>query len=115
MTAERAGLTVADVLAATSGELRGAPSPELASVSIDSRAIELGDIFVAIKGECLDGHDFVEAALRAGAGLAVVSRVTPEMEEAGPLLVVADPLGALEDLGRYQRQRSGAQIVAVTG
>ena len=48
----------------------------LTGVTIDSRAAKAGDIFVAIKGERHDGHDFVAAALKAGAGLAMVSRAT---------------------------------------
>lgn len=113
--AERAGWTLADVVAATSGELKGDPAHELAGVSIDSRTVERGDMFVAIRGDRFDGHDFAAAALKAGAKLAIVSRVTPEMAGAGALLVVPDPLRALEDLGRYQRGLSGAQIVAITG
>src|SRR5262249_22827481 len=75
-----------------------------------------GDIFVAIKGENRDGHDFVPTALRDGAALAMVSRKSEEMAAAGPLLVVAgDPLKGLEDLGRAARARSHAQIVAITG
>ena len=65
----------------------------LNAVTIDSRAVGHGDIFVAIKGERHDGHDFVAGALKAGAGLGLVSRVTDEMLAAGPVLQVAeDPL-----------------------
>lgn len=64
----------------------------------------------------MDGHDFVVKALKAGAGVAIVSRTSPEMEAAGPLLVVeGDPLSALEKMGRAARARSDAQVVAVTG
>lgn len=54
----------------------GAVSKALNGVSIDTRTIEPRDFFVAIKGETHDGHDFVAKALTAGAGLAIVSRVT---------------------------------------
>ncbi|HEY7798398.1 MAG TPA: UDP-N-acetylmuramoyl-tripeptide--D-alanyl-D-alanine ligase, partial [Hyphomonadaceae bacterium] len=84
-------------------------------VSIDSRSIAAGDIFVAIRGERNDGHDFVETALKGGAGIAVVSRRTPAMEQAGALLLVDDPLKALERLGIAARARSAAPIIAVTG
>src|SRR6476659_5365323 len=113
--AETALWTIEDVIAATRGELRGSPRLPINDVSIDSRKIAPGDIFVAIKGDRLDGHQFAAAALEAGAALAVVSRPTPEMASAGALLVVPEPLRALEDLGRWARRRSAAQIVAITG
>src|SRR3982750_3686023 len=98
MVAETALWTVEEVVAATRGDLIGVPRRPLNGVSIDSRATAPGDIFVAIKGDRHDGHDFAAAALKAGAGLAIVSRTNEEMKAAGPLLVVADPLRALEDL-----------------
>jgi len=108
--------TAAELLAATGGKIAGAVTAALSGVSIDSRSVAPGDIFVAIKGENHDGHDFVAAALKAGAGLAVVSRTTEEMRAAGPLLIVAeDPLRGLENMGRAARTRSHAQIIGVTG
>ena len=105
-----------EVLAATGGALHGEVSVPLDGVSIDSRDVAPGDIFIAIKGERVDGHDFVAAALAAGAGLAIVSQSSAEMRAAGAVLEVGDdPLRALEALGRAARQRSKAQVVAVTG
>jgi UDP-N-acetylmuramoyl-tripeptide--D-alanyl-D-alanine ligase len=105
-----------ELLAATGGRLTRPISRVMREVSIDSRSIGDGDVFVAIKGDKMDGHDFAANALKAGAGVAIVSHVTPEMEAAGPLLVVADdPLRGLENLGRAARARSKAQVVAVTG
>jgi UDP-N-acetylmuramoyl-tripeptide--D-alanyl-D-alanine ligase len=108
--------TTEDLVGATGGKLEGSVTAKLDGVSIDTRTIKPGDIFVAIKGERHDGHEFVAQALKAGAGLAVVSRVDQAMRDAGPLLVVAnDPLNGLEDMGRAARRRSKAGIVAVTG
>jgi UDP-N-acetylmuramoyl-tripeptide--D-alanyl-D-alanine ligase len=108
--------TVDELLQATGGKLHGRVSRPLSAVSIDSRAVKAGDVFIAIKGERHDGHDFVANALKAGAGLGVVSRVTAEMTAAGPVLEVAeDPLKGLENMGRAARARSHGQIVAVTG
>ena len=108
--------TPEELVAATGGRIEGTVTTALNGVSIDSRNITAGDIFVAIKGENHDGHDFAAAACEAGAGLAVVSRVTDAMRPAGPLLVVAeDPLRGLENIGRASRARSHAQIVGVTG
>jgi UDP-N-acetylmuramoyl-tripeptide--D-alanyl-D-alanine ligase len=114
--ADRALWTAQELVAATGGVLHGKVTKPMNAVSIDSRALEQGDIFVAIKGDKMDGHDFVVSALNAGAGVAVVSRVTDEMREAGPILQVADdPLRGLENMGRAKRSWSNAQIIAITG
>ncbi|WP_137390772.1 UDP-N-acetylmuramoylalanyl-D-glutamyl-2,6-diaminopimelate--D-alanyl-D-alanine ligase [Rhodoligotrophos defluvii] len=107
--------TLREVVKAAGGEIIGSPPHAFTGVSIDSRTVRPGEIFVAIRGDTHDGHDFVSAAHKAGAGLAVVSRQTPEMAAGGGLLVVDDPLKALERLGIAARARSQAQIVAVTG
>jgi UDP-N-acetylmuramoyl-tripeptide--D-alanyl-D-alanine ligase len=108
--------TIGELLAATGGRLHGTVTKRLGAVTIDSRAVGEGDIFIAIRGERHDGHDFAAGALKAGAGLAVVSRVTPEMTAAGPVLEVADdPLRGLENMGRAARARCAGQIIAVTG
>ena len=108
--------TVDELLSATGGTLLGTVKAPLTGVTIDSRAVKPGDIFVAIKGDRHDGHDFVAGALKAGAGLSLVSRVTPDMLAVGAVLEVADdPLRGLENMGRAARARSAAQIVAVTG
>jgi UDP-N-acetylmuramoyl-tripeptide--D-alanyl-D-alanine ligase len=108
--------TVDELVAASEGTIIGEVTKPLNGVSIDTRTIASGDIFVAIKGGTHDAHDFVAKALAVGAGLAVVSRVTEEMKSAGPLLVVANnPLKGLEKIGRAARARSHAQIVGVTG
>ena len=108
--------TMDDVVAATGGTLEGGPGGPLTGVSIDSRTIEPGNIYVAIQGDVHDGHKFAGAALEAGAGLAIVSRPDDSMRGKGPLLVVEDdPLDAMERLGRAARARSPAKIAAITG
>jgi UDP-N-acetylmuramoyl-tripeptide--D-alanyl-D-alanine ligase len=85
-------------------------------ISIDTRTIDRGEAFFAITGDSRDGHDFVEAALAAGAGLAVVAAEKRDRFPAdAPLLVVPDVLEALRELARAARARSQAKIVAVTG
>jgi UDP-N-acetylmuramoyl-tripeptide--D-alanyl-D-alanine ligase len=84
-------------------------------VSIDTRSIERGDLFVALQGDSRDGHGFVAAALEKGAAAALVSRVPDGVAPAAPLLIVSDTQKGLEDLGRASRARSHAKIVAVTG
>ncbi|MGV6848210.1 MAG: UDP-N-acetylmuramoyl-tripeptide--D-alanyl-D-alanine ligase [Marinibacterium sp.] len=83
-------------------------------VSIDTRTIKPGDLFVALTAQ-RDGHDFVDAALKAGAGAALVSHVPADVPEDAPLLIVDDVQTALEDLGRAARARSKARVVAITG
>ncbi len=87
----------------------------IVSVSIDSRDIEPEALFVAIKGDTLDGHDYVGVALAAGASAALVSDGWFRAHGGERLIVVPDPLEALRALGRAARARSRATIVAVTG
>jgi UDP-N-acetylmuramoyl-tripeptide--D-alanyl-D-alanine ligase len=104
-----------DLIAASGGRLIGEMSPG-SGVSIDTRTLEAGDLFFAIKGDVHDGHGFVRQALAKGAAVAVVAEErAPEFEGAGPLLLVPDVLTAMAALGIAARNRSGAKIVAVTG
>jgi len=93
---------------------RSARDWEAGGVSIDSRTLEPGDLFVALSDR-RDGHDFVAAALEKGAAAALVSRRPAGVGPKAPLLMVDDVLAALEALGRAARARSRAQVVAVTG
>lgn len=81
-------------------------------VSIDSRTLEPGDLFVALEGPSRDGHGYVDQAFARGAAAALVAR---ELAAPGPLLRVADTQAALEALGRARRAESAARVVAVTG
>ena len=109
-------LTIADLAAAMRADASGALPEAVLGISIDSRTLSKGDAFFAIQGENRDGHDFVEAALKGGAGLAVVTRANrARFATAAPLLAVDDVLGALRDLARAARARSHAKIIAVTG
>ena len=112
--------TPAALEAATGGRWIGAPRA-VTGASIDTRSLEPGDLFFAIRGEVRDGHDFVRVALEKGAGAAVVTAArTKEFEGAGPVLAVPDEgedpvLEAMRHLGLAARARTGAAIVAVTG
>jgi UDP-N-acetylmuramoyl-tripeptide--D-alanyl-D-alanine ligase len=83
-------------------------------VSIDTRSLRSGDLFVALT-DLRDGHDFVALALEKGAAAALVSRIPDGVAPDAPLLVVPDVLKALEDLGRAARARTGARVIGVTG
>ncbi len=94
---------------------RGLPDA-LTGVSIDTRTIEPGDLFFAIKGDARDGHDFVEAALAKGAAAAVIDEAhAAALDHCGPLFVVTDVLAAMVSAGGAARKRTDAGIVAVTG
>ena len=84
-------------------------------ITINSREVNSGDLFVAIKGPRFDGHDFTADALAAGASAAVVDRRPDTLGDEAPLLEVLDTTKALEDLGRAARERTAAKIIAVTG
>lgn len=84
-------------------------------VSIDSRTISAGELFIAIRGNRSDGHAFVTDALARGAAAAVVAQRPDGVAADAPLLEVDDTMRALEALGRAARARTAARIVAVTG
>ena len=96
--------------------INGALPEAVSGLSIDSRTIAPGEAYFAIKGDVHDGHDFVAAALKAGAALAVVEAAQRDkFASDAPLLVVDDVLAGLVDLARAARARLDAQVIAVTG
>ncbi|WP_412073572.1 UDP-N-acetylmuramoyl-tripeptide--D-alanyl-D-alanine ligase [Tritonibacter mobilis] len=104
--------TSADAAAATGG--RATSDWAVDGISIDTRTLAPGDLFVALKA-ARDGHDFVAQALAKGAGAALVSHIPEGVAEGSPLLLVDDVQAALEALGRAGRARTKARVVAVTG
>ena len=108
--------TSADMAEAMRATVNGALPQTITGLSIDTRTIAPGEAYFAIKGDVHDGHAFVDAALTAGAALAVVEAAQRKKFAAGaPLLVVDDVLAALVELAHASRRRLGAQIIAVTG
>jgi UDP-N-acetylmuramoyl-tripeptide--D-alanyl-D-alanine ligase len=104
------------MIAAMRAVVNGVLPPEVTGISIDSRTVAPAEAYFAIKGAVHDGHDFVEAALRAGAALAVVERGKREQFASdAPLLMVDDVLGALVELAHAARARLQGQVIAVTG
>ena len=106
--------TSAGLRAATGGTL--APEVAVTGVSIDTRTIAPGDLFVALR-DARDGHDFVAEALRKGAAAALVDRDPPGVAPDAPLLRVTDTLTGLTALGAAARARSDATCtseVAIT-
>ncbi|MEM9972445.1 MAG: Mur ligase domain-containing protein, partial [Pseudomonadota bacterium] len=103
--------SAADAALATGGTATG--TWEARGVSIDTRTLEPGDLFVALT-DVRDGHDFVADAIAKGAAAALVSREVPGVRPE-KLLVVDDVLPALERLGAAARARTEARVIAVTG
>jgi UDP-N-acetylmuramoyl-tripeptide--D-alanyl-D-alanine ligase len=97
-----------EIAAAVGGAAHG--SFEATGVAFDSREVEPGHLFVALKGEATDGHLFLDKAFAAGAAGAIVSEEIPQ-----PHVRVADTAAALNALGRAARARTVARICGVTG
>jgi len=106
-----------DLVKAMDGRPLGAMPEGIAGISIDSRSLQPGEAFFAIKGESMDGHDFATGAVTAGAALLVVAEGRlPALGRLNvPMVVVTDVLAALEKLGIAARARTTAKVIAITG
>jgi UDP-N-acetylmuramoyl-tripeptide--D-alanyl-D-alanine ligase len=108
--------TSSDMTEAMRAIVSGMLPNAITGLSIDSRTISPGEAYFAIKGDVHDGHDFVAAALKAGAALAVVEAAQRDkFPTDAPLLMVDDVLAGLVDLAHASRARLSAEIIAVTG
>jgi UDP-N-acetylmuramoyl-tripeptide--D-alanyl-D-alanine ligase len=101
-----------DLAEACGGRLAGPAELEIRSVSTDTRALGPGALFVAVKGDTFDGHDFVSEARKRGAAAVLVTRAPAD---AGPAIVAADTVLALGALARAHRQSFRGPVVAITG
>ena len=104
--------TAREAAEATGGNTQG--DWQVTGVSIDTRTLRPGDLFVALTA-ARDGHDFVADALAKGAGAAMVARIPDGVPDDAPLLLVDNVQKALEKLGVAGRNRCGAKVVAITG
>lgn len=108
-------LTAGMVAEATGGRLvNGAPDRTFAGVATDTRTIAPGSLFVALRGDRFDAHDFLDDAVRGGAA-GVLVETAPAVPGAAAVIVVRDTLVALQALARTVRRVSGARVVAITG
>ena len=103
-----------ELVVASEGRADGTPSVPVTGFSIDTRTLQPGDVFVALRAE-RDGHDFVGAAFKAGAAAAIVSKGYRRGKDDGALIRTEESLKALEAIGRAARKRTNARVVAVTG
>ena len=105
--------TAKEVRAVTGGH--GSSDWSALGISIDSRTVAPGELFVAIEGPNFDGHDFIAAAFENGAAAAVAARIPDGLARKWPLVLVDDTLRALEAMGRARRAEVDARIIAITG
>jgi len=96
------------------GELVGDGAARIAGISTDTRSIEEGQLYVAIRGEHFDGHDFVPEAVRRGAAAVLVSQ-PGAAAAAVPVIRVADTIAALAALACRHRRRFHGPVIAITG
>lgn len=107
-------LGIGEIVTASGGVLMNSGrDSEISGVSIDSRRVNSGDMFVALKGESFDGHDFIGKAVENGAELVVTEK--PLAGCTTPYILVEDTLKALQDIARYYRSKFQIPFVAVTG
>ncbi|MCB7128341.1 MAG: hypothetical protein J3T61_02235, partial [Candidatus Brocadiales bacterium] len=106
-----------EILGAVKGKhMGGRKDALLKGVSTDTRHIEPGELFVALKGKNYDGHDFVGEALERGAeGILVSRKYKGDLPEDVLVIKVKDTTKALGMLARYYREKLPARVVAVTG
>ena len=110
--------TIADICAATNGRTNDRVAATktdvmITGISIDSREMKAGDLFVALPGTVADGHKFLAAAQSAGASAALVSKIDRQLDL--PQICVADCLKALRQLGVAGRAHFGGIQFGITG
>lgn len=113
MTRRTPSFTVREAVAATGGRRFGAADRAVTGVTTDSRNVQPGDLFVALRGPHFDGHDYVETAVAAGAVTALVE--DDDRAWSCPTVRVGSTLAALGALGRWWRLERGVPILGLTG
>ena len=111
------GWSLAQILAATGGKLgRAGKRSRYGAVVTDSAKAKKASVFVALKGERLDGHRFVGDAVRRGAACVIAHRALARSAVGGATVVrVADTLRALGDLAHFRREQLAPKVLAITG
>ena len=108
---------VDELLKATAGRLSG-PDRNVSAcgVSTDSRSIKRGEIFIAIKGDNFDGHDFIPQAIKKGASVVIKEKgYRFKLRSSVIFIEVADTIRALGDIARFNRKKFNPPVIAVTG
>ena len=109
-------MRITEILKATGGKLVGAGSAKpIAGVSIDSRTIKKGELFLAVRGLKYDGHDFIKAAFEKKARLAIAEFRPAYLAPRMPVIIVRDSITALGDLASHHRRKFNIPVVGITG
>lgn len=111
-------ITLDEIAKASSGKLFSPhPLKKIRGVSIDSRSVKPGELFIPLKGEHTDGHAFLDEAKKKGAGASLIRKNFPfkKIPEKFSFIKVHSPLRALGDIGRWYRTKFDIPIVAITG
>ena len=109
-------MTLANIAAACGGIYHGKEedrNKEVLSITTDSRKAEPGSLFIAIRGERVDGHDFVDSVFEKGAFCVLSEQELPEAE--GNYILTASTLQAIKDLAEFYRQQLSVRVVGITG
>jgi UDP-N-acetylmuramoyl-tripeptide--D-alanyl-D-alanine ligase len=108
---------IKEILEATGvGLLQGNKETMFRGISLDSRTLKKGELFVALKGNNFDGHDFVSDAINKGAqGIVICRDIVPVVKSDFVIMQVKDTLAFLRDIARFQRLKFNIPVIAVTG
>ena len=108
--------TIKEILEATKGTLvQGPARGQVRSVCIDSRIVKKGELFIAIKGEVFDGHDFIDAVFAKGVRVLIVHKSVKVKDPKISVIRVEDTIRALGDIARFHRLRFKIPVIALTG
>lgn len=107
-------ILVDEIVKATGGKLLQKQDTFAYGISTDSRTLDKGDLFIPLKGENFDGHDYIQQAVDRGAAIAIISEDL-KVKVGITLIKVPDTLKALQDLGAYHRKAYPFKIVGITG
>ncbi|MDR3564948.1 MAG: UDP-N-acetylmuramoyl-tripeptide--D-alanyl-D-alanine ligase [Negativicutes bacterium] len=110
-----AEFTISEVLAATGGELIREHKKVFTGVSTDTRTLKPGHLFIALKGEKFDAHDFLLRASDSGATGVVISNRDAYIPDKMTAIIVSDTLVALQELAGFHRRRFSIPMIGVTG
>jgi UDP-N-acetylmuramoyl-tripeptide--D-alanyl-D-alanine ligase len=108
--------TIAQIIKATKGKLvQGPAQGRVGSVCIDSRTVIRGELFIAIKGDVFDGHDFIDSVAAKGVRVLVVHQAVEVKDPKVSIIRVKDTVRALGDIARFHRLRFKVPVIALTG
>ncbi|HAH31227.1 MAG TPA: UDP-N-acetylmuramoyl-tripeptide--D-alanyl-D-alanine ligase, partial [Elusimicrobia bacterium] len=105
-----------EIIKAVKGKIINYKPLLISRISTDSRAIKKGGLFIALKGEHFDGHNFINKAISQGAAAIILSRTPKDIKGTKiPLLKVKNTLRALGDIARYYRKQLSIPVIAIGG